>query len=416
MTNLEIPATTTRVAQVARAALHLQGPLLASWAPGRVNLIGEHTDYNDGWVLPITIARVMSFVGQVHPDDLTVQLYSPHYQEMATFDARQPPTAEHKQGVPSWARYIAGVLGELHHMGLPICGFSAAIDGDIPIGSGMSSSAALVIATLTWLNQAQHLGLSPLDLARIGQMAEHRGVGVRVGILDQAASVLGKPGHATLIDCRSLEYHYIPFHLSDTHLLICDSGVAHSLATSAYNERRAQCEDSANIMSTLVGSTRAISSLRDVTWQDYLRLAGHVPQPTRQRMRHVLTENQRTLDAAEALRRDDAVAFGHLVLESHASLRDDFAVSCNELDAIVEIATDVPATLGARMVGAGFGGSVLLLAHTSGVEALQAALLQHYPDRTHYQPTITSIIPNGGPGVAWIDAPTDAVATLPEAE
>ncbi len=405
MTDFEIPAMTESVARSARAALQLQGPLLASWAPGRVNLIGEHTDYNDGWVLPITIARVIALVGQVHPDDLNVRLYSTHYAEMASFDARNAPTAKHNQGVPLWARYIAGVLGELQQMGLPICGFSAAIDGDIPTGSGMSSSAAIVIATLTWLNEARQMGLSTLDLARIGQLAEQRGMGVRVGILDHAASVFGMPGNATLIDCRSLDYRYIPFNLSDTRLIICDSGVERSLATSAYNERRAQCEKSARIMATSHDGTGTITSLRDVTWVDYLRLAGRVPQPARRRMRHVITENQRTLDAQEALQRDDAVAFGRLLLESHASLRDDFAVSCDELDAIVDIAMSVPETLGARMIGGGFGGSVLILVRSSGVEAMQSALLQRYPERTQYQPTITQVIPTGGPGVAWLDAP-----------
>jgi len=391
-------------ARCARQMLNLTGDLLVGWAPGRVNLIGEHTDYNDGWVLPIAIERFVALAGQpTSIDDGVVWLYSAHHQEVATFALDNPPSAADTQGVPLWARYIAGVIGEVHDAGLPIHGFTAAIAGDVPFGGGMSSSAALSIATLTWLNLAFHLEQEPLALARLGQRAETRGSGVRVGILDQAASVLGRPGQAVLIDCRTLEYTHVPFQLPDVGLLICETGVERSLAASAYNERRAECERAVKVFSNALGAegdTRAITALRDVTEHDFLRLAGQVPNPARRRARHVISENHRTLSAVAALERGDAATFGRLVLGSHASLRDDYEVSCPELDVVVEIATRHAGTYGARLVGAGFGGGALIVAQLDAIEAISADLQRAYPERTGRQPTLHRITAAGGPGVA----------------
>ncbi len=399
------PPIAEQITAEAREHLHLQGRMLAAWAPGRVNLIGEHTDYNGGWVLPVSVARVMCLGGQIDSEGGTVRLYSPRYQQIVSFNIADPPTAARDQGQPLWARYVAGAVSVLQEQGRTIPGFSAALDGDVPLGGGMSSSAALIVATLTWLDAALGLGLAPLDAARIGQLAEQLGTGVHVGILDHAASTLGARGHATLIDCRSLDFQHIPLALEGASLLICDSGVSRSLADSAYNERRAECESGLQVLASALrraGATRSIAALRDVTWDEYLRLGGEVPQPARARVRHVLTENLRTLDAVETLRQNNAEGFGRLVLESHASLRDDFAVSSAELDAIVEIAMGVPGALGARMTGAGFGGGVLIVARTETVEGIRAALRREYPARTPLKPTFFDVVPNGGPGVAWI--------------
>jgi galactokinase len=271
----------------------------------------------------------------------------------------------------------------------------------------MSSSAALVIGALIWLNSAFELNQEPLALARIGQKAETRGTGVRVGILDQAASVLGRPGQAVLIDCRTLSYQHIPFQLPDTGLLICETGVERSLAHVGYNERRAQCEAAVAAFQAefrAEGQPRDIKALRDITERDYQRLAGDVPEPARRRARHVIGENMRTLTAAVALGMGQAEVFGNLVLASHASLRDDYEVSCPELDAVVEIATGVPGGLGARLVGAGFGGSALIVAKTDALEAITARLQQEYPRRTHKRPTLHRITPAGGTGTATIGA------------
>ncbi len=388
----------------ARGPLRLRGTLLAGWAPGRVNLIGEHTDYNEGFVLPIAIERVVAMVGQRHqPDDQRITLYSVHHDEMATFTLDQVPDASHPGDTPLWARYVAGVVGELRDHGLPIGGFSSAIAGDVPLGAGMSSSAALIVAALTWIRAAFGAnGQAPLALARIGQAAETRGSGVRVGILDQAASILGQRDHATLIDCRDLTYRSIPFHLPDIGLLICETGVQRSLTSSAYNQRVAECGIASDAFAEALraeGNGRMVRSLRDIDWHTYLRLAGAVPAPARQRARHVISENARTLAAVAALEGGDAAAFGGYILESHASLRDDYAVSCPELDAVVAIATSVPGVLGARLVGAGFGGGALIVARNAALEPLMEHLRIEYPHRTGLTPLMHLVTPADGPGV-----------------
>lgn len=409
MIDQDIPQPAHVAAAAARKKFQLAGELLAGWAPGRINLIGEHTDYNDGWVLPVAIERVVALAGKVAvaPDDRIVRLYSVHHREKASFSLAQPLTAASLQNVPLWARYIAGAIGEVRDAGLPVCGFTAAIAGDVPLGGGMSSSAALIIAALTWLDAAFQLNQRPLDLARLGQRAEIRGSGVRVGILDHAASVLGRPGQAVLIDCRSLSYSYVPFHLPDVGLLICETGIERSLASSAYNERRTQCEAAVTTMARVLhaeGETRAITALRDITERDFLRLAGHIAEPARRRARHVINENIRTLNAATALASGDPIAFGQLVLASHASLRDDYAVSIPELDAVVEIATQVTDTLGARLVGAGFGGGALIVAPIDALPVITAALMTHYPQRCGRQPMIHRVAAAGGPGAALLAA------------
>jgi galactokinase len=395
---------------LAHHALHLTGPLLTAWAPGRVNLIGEHTDYNEGFVLPIAIERVVALAGQLGAEleDLTVNLYSAHHDEGTSFRLDELPSAREPRGQPLWALYVAGALGELLEKGAGLSGFSASIVGDVPAGHGLSSSAALVMATLLWLSAAFHLDREPLELARLGQLAETRGTGVRVGILDHAASILGRPDQAVLIDCRSLAYQHIPFALPDVGLLICDSGIERSLATSAYNQRRAECETAVSALGEALGGEadntgRRILALRDVTRHDLLRLGGRIPQPARQRAWHVVTENDRVLEAVEALGQHDAAGFGELLLASHASLRDHYAVSSPELDALVEIATQSPGAYGARVVGAGFGGAVLMVAPESQLDHLSERLANTYLARTGKHPDIARIRPAGGSGYALVD-------------
>lgn len=399
-----IPAPVTTAAEHARRELGLSGELLAGWAPGRVNLIGEHTDYNGGFVLPVAIERVVALVGQQRADGV-VRLYSAHHGEQATFAVDNPPTAAQTQDVPLWARYVAGAVGELRAAGLTVGGFDAAIAGDVPLGGGMSSSAALLIATLTWLNAAFELAQEPLELARIGQRAETRGAGVQVGILDQAASVLGKPGQAVLIDCRTLDYRYIAFDLPDVGLLICETGVERQLAESGYNTRVAECKTAVAAFAAALhqeGDERTVTDLRDITLPDYDRLAGYVSEPARRRARHVITENGRTLDAEEALAQSNAAWFGQLIMQSHASLRDDYEVSIPELDALVQIATRAPGALGARLIGAGFGGGVLILAPLDQFDAIESRLRAEYPRMSGRTPVIHRLRPAGGPGTAGL--------------
>jgi galactokinase len=396
-----LPPTVTPAVAAARAELGLVGELRAAWAPGRVNLIGEHTDYNGGFVLPIAIERTVALAGHGIPDP-HVRLYSVHHGATATFSLDAPPSAQEPAGAPAWARYVAGVVAEARAAGLPLGGFAAAIAGDVPLGGGMSSSAALIVATLTWLAAINGWELAPLDLARMGQRAEHRGAGVQVGIMDHAASLLGRPGQAMLLDCRSLEYRYIPFQGAATRLLVCESGVAHALAASSgYNARRQECADAAARFAALLPE-RAIHTLRDVTERDLARLAHHLPETLRQRARHVVGENARVLAAVTALEADDISALGALVLASHASLRDDYAVSAPELDHIVEVATRRAEIPGARMIGAGFGGSVLIVLAEKDVEAIQADLRTMYQTPDGTPPTMHLLAPAGGPGTALI--------------
>jgi galactokinase len=385
------------------------GPITVAWAPGRANLIGEHTDYNDGYVLPVAVDRVVAIAGRARRGSLT-RCYSVHHGRYATLastpaallgDGPDTPVAATRQD-PLWPRYIRGVLAELAALpDAPLTpAFAAAIAGDVPVGGGLSSSAALEVATATFAAALGGPVLPPLELARLCQRAEHRGTGVRVGIMDQAASRLGRPGHALLLDCRSLAAEYVPVALPGVALAVFDTAVPHTLATSGYNERRAQCEQAVAIFApVLTGEdpNRQVRALRDVTRDDLARHGALLPEVLLRRARHVVTENTRVLAAVEALRAGDSHTLGALLYASHASLRDDYAVSCPELDAVVEIAATVSGVLGARMMGGGFGGSALILAREDALAALGMALALEYPRRVHRSGTLHICRVGGGP-------------------
>jgi galactokinase len=366
------------------------GPLTVAWAPGRVNLIGEHTDYNDGWVLPVAIDRAVAIAGRrlAAPE---VQCVSAHHRGYVRFPipvggvvVEQPGRV---RGLPLWGRFVRAVLSE--YLSLPetgaLSGFAAAIVGNVPVGGGMSSSAALEVAVATYVTALGGPAFPPIEVARLCQRAEQRAAGVRVGIMDQATACLGRKDHAILLDCRTLEYTYIPASFDGATLLIYNTGVPHSLAATAYNERRAQCEEAVRALANALRDerpARSISALRDVTAADLKSHADALPDVLLRRARHVVSENERVLRAVEALRASDLETLGQLLFASHASLRDDYEVSCPELDAVVEIATQVAGVYGARMMGAGFGGSALILVRSSQLEALQRALASEYPQRT----------------------------------
>lgn len=389
-----------------------EGALTLAWAPGRVNLIGEHTDYNEGWVLPVAVDRVTALAGRPRADGLA-RFYSSHHQEMVTFALAglTPETSAERGGpLPGWARYPLGVVAEMQGAGHILPGADIALAGDVPLGAGMSSSAALEVVTATFFAALARLTLEPLAVARFGQMAEHHAVGVRVGLLDQAASCLGRAGQAVLLDCRSLAYEYVPFDLPDVALVVCDTGVRRELAASAYNERRRQCEEAAMLLGqamlaeqTAQPGARAagagpVTSLRDVSPEAFARHAGKLPETLRRRARHVISENERVLQATQALRAGDAQRFGALLYASHASLRDDYQVSSAELDAIVEIARQTPGVFGARLTGAGFGGCALALTRSDAVDGLRAALARDYPARAGREATVYPCAVGDGPG------------------
>jgi galactokinase len=363
-----------------------QGPLTIAWGPGRVNLIGEHTDYNEGWVLPVAIDRAVAIAGR-RLETPAVECVSAHHRGYVRFPVPvsgvEVNQAGRARGLPLWGRFVRAVLAE--YTSLPqtgsLPGFSGAIVGDVPVGGGMSSSAALAVAVATFATALGAPVLPPMEMARLCQRAEWRAAGARVGVMDQATACLGRKDHAILLDCRSYQYEYIPAPFHDTTLLVYHTGVPHSLATTEYNTRREQCEEVAHILSAAM-PTRSIISLRDVTSADLQSHGDRLPDPLLRRARHVVSENERVLAGVAALRAGDLDALGRLLYASHASLRADYEVSSHELDAIVEIARHADGVYGARMMGAGFGGSALILVRSSNLEAVIRSLASEYPRRT----------------------------------
>lgn len=366
-------------------------PITIAWASGRVNLIGEHTDYNEGFVLPVAIDRVVALAGRPVANATTF-CYSVHHRQRAYFHTDPAALAATATGsgplnLPLWIRYVRGVIAELAtqtNVPLPPA-FDAAIAGNVPVGGGMSSSAALEVAVATFAAALGGPTFPPMTTAHLCQLAEQKSTGAMVGIMDQAASCLGRSGQAMLLDCRSLAYDYIPMHLPGIVLAVYDTGVSHSNANSGYNERRRQCEEAVAILSPAIAAetpSRAIHSLRDITADDLARHSHLLSDVLLRRARHVVTENARVLLAVEALKTGDTATLGALLYASHASLRDDYEVSCPELDAVVEIARAIPGVVGARMMGGGFGGSALILVQHDAQPTLASTLAHQYPQRT----------------------------------
>ncbi len=394
-------------------------PLGAAWAPGRVNLIGEHTDYNDGFVLPIAVDRVAAFAGRARPDNV-VRLWSEHFQEYAEFSLAGLPFTfeEQRERLPFWARYILGVMSELARAGVTLSGFDAVVSGDVPLGGGMSSSASLEVATAyacALLSQGKfaigekNATLKPMQVATICQRAEHIASGVRSGILDQAASCLGRPGKAILLDCRSLDYRYLPFDAPDISLMVIDTGVRRELASSGYNERRRQCEEATRLLREIIllhepGNRAAhdIRALRDITPEQFERYKSELPEVLRKRAGYVISENARVLEAVRLLERNAFEEMGKLLWISHAGLRNEYEVSCFELDTLVAIARQVPGVLGARMLGGGFGGPTINLVRNEAVDSLRQAVERAYPARTGRQPSTDLCRAAGGPGYTYL--------------
>jgi galactokinase len=329
-------------------------------APGRVNLIGDHTDYNDGLVLPIAIREGTFVAGRVRAD-ARLHVEARDLGERAEVDLSVP----WRGGSATWLAYVEGVARTLLARGIHLRGADLAIHSEVPMGAGLSSSAALSVGVALALTTLSGVTLRPVELARAAQDAEHRFAGARVGIMDPLVILLGRAGFALLLDCRSLETRHVPLHLDEHVLVLADSGVRHALASSGYNERRAECEEAASLL--------GLSSLRDVGLQDLPALQRRLPAMLLKRVRHVVTENARTAEAAEALSRGDFARMGALMLASHASLRDDYAVSTPELDRLVALTCRAGAA-GARMTGGGFGGSVVALVRRVDVDGLAAEI------------------------------------------
>jgi len=339
-------------------------------APGRVNLIGEHTDYNDGLVLPLAIDR-RTFVAAATRPDRVVKVRSPDVDELVEFSL----DADDFVKVGRLAAYVGGVARELEALGLTLSGLNLAIASDVPIGSGLSSSAALEIAVGRTFLSMSGQDVGSRELARAAQAAEHKYAGTRCGIMDQLTASMGQRDHALLIDCRSLEITPIKLNFPDTEVVICNTNVKHDLAHSAYNERREECRHAVELLCRRRPDIRA---LRDVSLNDFDSWEHELPSPIRERCRHVVTEIDRTRQAAEALRRSDPAAMGRLIARSHASLRDDYEVSCRELNLMVDLAASVPGTYGARMMGGGFGGCTVNLVRRQELERFKESIAEGY--------------------------------------
>ncbi len=355
-------------------------------APGRVNLIGEHTDYNEGFVLPFAIDK-RTFVGCKSRDDGGITVHSRTIDQSATI---RPGDAGSEKG---WSLYVKGMAEVLRRRGTAIKGADLLIDSDIPFGAGLSSSAALEVSVGLALASIGGNRIDMVDLAFAGQEVEHEYIGVRSGIMDQFTSALAAADQALLIDCRSMAFEKIPMELGDLALVVCDSKVEHELADTEYNKRRAECEEGVEILKSRFP---AIRSLRDVSLADLDKAAELLPEVIRRRCRHVLTENDRTLKTAAALRIGDFEQIGGLMYRSHESLRSDYEVSCAELELLVNIARDFDGVIGARMTGGGFGGCTINLLEKERTESFKSYITDKYQEGTGRETDVFSVVPSAG--------------------
>jgi galactokinase len=349
-------------------------------APGRVNLIGEHTDYNEGFVLPMAI-DCETVVAASPRDHRRVRAFSLNLNESVEFDLDHPGAK--KRGV--WLDYLEGVAWALEASGLRLKGADMMISSDVPTGAGLSSSAALEVSAGLALASVSGQTVDGVTLALAGQRAEHEYVGTKCGIMDQLVAVMGEAGHALLIECRSLLTEPIPLDTEHARIVICDSGIKHELSSSAYNTRREECERGVKLLKQFLPEIRA---LRDVSVADFELYEEKLPEPIRRRCRHVVTENERTLQAAKALRQGCLEEMGRLMAGSHLSLRDDYEVSCAELNLLVEIAGNFHGCLGARMTGGGFGGSTVNLVRRDALTEFQDVISKEYLRVTNISPKI----------------------------
>ncbi len=354
--------------------LYGRAPSVRADAPGRVNLIGEHTDYNGGYVLPAVIPQ-RTRVALAVRDDFVVRAWSANVPVLERFEQFAIGSEKPRR---AWIDYVAGVTAGLLHFGHTLRGFDVRIESEVPIGSGLSSSAALEMSIAAALRAACQLRLDDVEMAKVGQWAENEFVGAPTGIMDQMAVGLCQPGSALFIDTRSLAYEQVALP-AGVELAVIDSGARHSHAGGEYRTRRAQCEDACREL--------GISQLRDLTSRDLARIES-LREPLRRRARHVVTENQRVLEAVDAMKMADGARLGRLFHASHASMRDDYEVSIPDIDTMVEIAESDPGILGARLTGGGFGGAVVMVAKSGAARASAGTIAATYAAATGRTPQI----------------------------
>jgi galactokinase len=348
-------------------------------APGRVNLIGEHTDYNLGFVMPAAI-DFSTWIASAPRRDRKLRVRSENFSETAELDLDQPAT----HGTGHWSDYPFGVAVKLEQTGHRLGGANLLVRGEVPMGSGLSSSAAIEVATGLALLENSEAKIDRLGLAKLCQRAENEFVGVRCGLMDQFISCFGEAGHALMLDCRLLEAQQLALP-DDVKLVVCNTMVKHELAASEYNARRSECEEGVSLLARKILKLR---SLRDLTMDDLERFGSEFPEVVYRRCRHVVSENHRVLEAAAALRGGDLPGFGKLMAESHQSLRDDYEVSCKELNLMVDLANEAEGLYGARMTGGGFGGCTINLVALDRVDQFRQSVARGYAKATGREPEI----------------------------
>jgi galactokinase len=367
-------------------------PTVVVRAPGRVNLLGGHTDYNEGYVLPAAIDRA-AWLAAGPRDDGYAHIVAWDMKASRTFRLDDIPPADGE-----WADYPRGVAWALSEADLPLVGMNAVLTSDVPVGAGLSSSAAVEVAFAKAWQALSGFELEKTQMALLCQRAESEYVGLRCGVMDQMASVWGRREHAFVLDCRSLEVDLVPIPTEAT-IVVVDTGVRRELASSEYNRRREECEQAVEILSSKLPH---IASLRDVCYDDLLQHREYLPGLLYKRARHVVTDNARVLEAAEALRASDLYAIGAAMRECHKSLRDDYEVSSPELNLLAEVAWDVSGCYGARLTGAGFGGCVVALGHKEAVDSLSRQVEQAYVDRFGSAPAVTVCRTTNGVNIEWL--------------
>jgi len=340
-------------------------------APGRVNLIGEHTDYNEGFVLPAAIDKKI-YIAIAKNEDHQLRVFANQFNE------KKEVGLSSLKPVEGWFTYLAGMMFHLQQMGKPIGGVDVIVDGDVPVGAGMSSSAAICSAFGFALNELNCLELDRMQMALVGQKTEHTFAGVNCGIMDQFASLHGKAGYVMRLDCRSLDFEYIPFDFPEYKIVLVNSMVKHALASSEYNIRRQQCEEGVRIMKE---AFPGVKSLRDITLQQLDMKREQLPVEVYNKCHYVISENERLLRGCGFLANGDIQSFGQLMYASHKGLSKEYNVSCDELDFLVETARHLKGVAGARMMGGGFGGCTINLVKTENVDDFANAMKSAYRNR-----------------------------------
>jgi len=359
-------------------------------APGRVNLIGEHTDYNDGFVLPAAINKAIYLGVSARRDD-QIELVALDLNESYTGN-----TGNIEKNDQHWTLYILGVVEQLQKAGLKVGGFNCVFSGDIPLGAGLSSSAALECGVAFSLNELFSLGLDKVTMVKMAQCAENEFVGVKCGIMDQFASMMGKKDAVIQLDCRSLDYSYNPIEMDGIDIVLFDSGVSHSLASSEYNTRRQQCEQGVKLIQKKYPE---VNSLRDATQEMLDELVKAQDPLVYRRCRYVVQENKRLLEGCEDLKKGDVAAFGQKMFATHEGLSKNYEVSCPELDFLIDCVKEQPAVLGARMMGGGFGGCTINLVRKEAIPDLISEVSAKYEAKTGKRPKVYVAETEAGVGV-----------------